>query len=33
MGSSLLHKAYDQALQNQYSAMAAKIKIMLDKLS
>ncbi|MGV8025176.1 MAG: DUF4062 domain-containing protein [Anaerolineaceae bacterium] len=33
MGLSLLRKAYEQACQNKYSAMAAKIKVMLDKFS
>lgn len=33
MGLSLLRKAYEQALQNKFSAMAAKIKVMLDKFS
>lgn len=33
IGLSLLRKAYEQACQNKYSAMAAKIKVMLDKFS
>ena len=33
MGSSLLCKVYNQALQNKYGTMVTKIKIMLDRFS
>jgi tetratricopeptide (TPR) repeat protein len=33
IGLSLLRKAYEQACQHQFTAMAAKIKVMLDKFS